>query len=1187
MSPWVCPFFSRSAKLAGAILVTGLLVLAVSAQSLTITTLTTLQGADGMVLDVTGNLYVSDSTRFTIRKITPAGIVTTLAGSAGVSGYVDASGTSARFRQPGPIVRDAAGNLYVGDGGRVRKITPDGAVTTLVAGAGLAGSASSGSSANAFNGAAVWVFAGPSALALDAANNLYVAEGSSIRKIGVEGRESEFVGLRSTPGAVDGIGLNARFGSIHALARDGSGNFYVADGINHTIRKISPAGVVTTVAGLAGVIGSVDGSGTTARFNGPKGIALDGAGALLVVEEGAIRRISSTGNVSTVAGGATLPPVFGPDGRAIFSDGIGALARITLGTAVVADSAGVVYFSSIGLLGSIRKGVSVPVAAKVIVSPQSLSAPAAQRASFTVVANGNPIVGYQWQRQVSGKTAWEHVADGPRFSGATTAVLVASDVVATMTGDPFRCVVSNHLGSDASTAAVLRVDLPVVVVPLAVSTLAGRAGTNAGREDGVGGAARFTGPMAVALDVSGNLYVADTFGHRIRKVTAGGVVTTLAGSGTQGSLDGVGAVAQFSWPSGVAVDRTGNVFVADAGNSMIRKITPTGVVTRFAGGVEARPMITRPTAITFDPSGNLLVAAGGFSSILVKITPDGLVSYLPIPQDLLTTGLDALKEASGLAIDGAGNIYIANTEAHTICRFSLLGVLTVVAGKTSVAGAVDGLAANARFKSPAGIAVDPAGNVFVADSGNHTIRKITPAGIVSTVAGVAPSAANVNSWGASDGIGGAARFSQPRGLALDRGGNLYIADALNHTIRRSKVGDAVVVGDPVVLSVVATIDSEPVAYQWRKDSAAIAGATKEIFMIEAVSAADAGDYAVEVGLQGFGSISEAVKVIVGLLGQAPVVPPVGPPLVGPIMPPVVAPLVPPILAPVVPVEPPGARPVAPPVVVPVVPPAPVSRIVNLSIRSEAGQGAGALVVGFVVNGRVPLLVRGVGPSLAQFGVGSTLADPRLSLYAGSTLNLSNDNWGNATDMMDAVARLGAFALAAGSLDAALLTTVGSGSFTAECAGASSAKGIVLVELYDAATTATGRLVNVSARSWVNAGEGILIAGFSISGTASQSVLIRGVGPALAVFGVVDVLADPQLRLLDASGALKAQNDNWADHGAARDVTLVAQSVGAFALADGSKDSAVVATLRPGTYSVQMSGVGGASGVGLIEIYELP
>jgi hypothetical protein len=271
-----------------------------------------------------------------------------------------------------------------------------------------------------------------------------------------------------------------------------------------------------------------------------------------------------------------------------------------------------------------------------------------------------------------------------------------------------------------------------------------------------------------------------------------------------------------------------------------------------------------------------------------------------------------------------------------------------------------------------------------------------------------------------------------------------------------------------------------------------------------------------------------------------------------------------------------------------------SRLVNLSVRSSAS-AADPLIAGFVVGAgeALPLLVRGVGPTLGAFGVPGVLTDPTVTVVAsGGATVASNDNWGtasNAAQLSASALQLGAFALPNASLDAALLPSLPSGAYTALVAGKGAAAGIALAEAYDAAADATksARLINVSARTRVGTGADILIAGFVIQGTAPKQVLIRAVGPTLAAFGVSGTLADPQLALFrQGSTTPLQQNDNWLQAANAAQIGLASAQVGAFSLAANSKDAAILVTLEPGAYTAQVSGVGATTGTALVEIYEV-
>ncbi len=273
------------------------------------------------------------------------------------------------------------------------------------------------------------------------------------------------------------------------------------------------------------------------------------------------------------------------------------------------------------------------------------------------------------------------------------------------------------------------------------------------------------------------------------------------------------------------------------------------------------------------------------------------------------------------------------------------------------------------------------------------------------------------------------------------------------------------------------------------------------------------------------------------------------------------------------------------------------RLTNLSIRTNVGIGGQALIVGFVTGGAnttgtKPLLMRGAGPALGEFGLSGFLADPTLSLFSGTTVLASNDNWAGDAQVTTIGSQVGAFAFAASSRDAALYSpTLGSGTYTIQIAGVGGTSGIALAEIYDPTPANlffanTPRLINVSARAQVGTATNIPIVGFTISGNLPQTVLIRAIGPTLGGFGITGALADPKLELY-AGNSLFLANDNWGDVVGAGGLSAAAASVGAFPLDPASRDAVQLVTLKPGSYSAQVSGVGNTTGVALIEIYEVP
>ncbi len=272
-----------------------------------------------------------------------------------------------------------------------------------------------------------------------------------------------------------------------------------------------------------------------------------------------------------------------------------------------------------------------------------------------------------------------------------------------------------------------------------------------------------------------------------------------------------------------------------------------------------------------------------------------------------------------------------------------------------------------------------------------------------------------------------------------------------------------------------------------------------------------------------------------------------------------------------------------------------ARITNLAIRSRSGLGVETLIVGVTVggagtSGSMPLLFRGAGPTLAVFGVPGFLVDPVLSVFSDTTFT-QNDNWGSDAGLTAVFSRVGAFPFTSGaSLDAALYSpTVRPGGYTVQISGARGTTGVALAEVYDAtppgeSTAATPRLTNVSARTQVGTGGDTLIAGFVISGSSNKTVLLRAAGPALVELGVSGVLLDPKLELYGSDGALVTSNDNWSG---TAELTAAFTAVGAFSFETTSKDAALLVTLRPGAYTAQVTGIGGTSGIALVEVYEVP
>lgn len=345
--------------------------------------------------------------------------------------------------------------------------------------------------------------------------------------------------------------------------------------------------------------------------------------------------------------------------------------------------------------------------------------------TFTVTASGSPAPTFQWQR------------DGSDISGATTSQYATGFVDVSDSGSTWRVIVSNSAGSITSGDAILTVQPPSPAATAVVAVVAGVLNQSS-VADGTPGSFKY--PAGMSVDAGGNLFVADLLGRTIRRISSAGSVSTLAGlTDNGGANDGDNSTARFNLPAGIALDAAGTIYVSDIGNHNIRTISPGGSISTIAGGITG-------------------TSAAGYV--------DG------------AAGVARFKTPWGIAVDSSGTVYVADTGNHVIRMINSAGMVSTLAGVAGSPGAVDGTDTNARFKSPTGIVIGTDGNLYVADQGNNTIRKVTTAGNVSTLAGAAGIRGN------ADGTASDARFSSPTGLCTDNAGNLYISDTSNHLIRK-------------------------------------------------------------------------------------------------------------------------------------------------------------------------------------------------------------------------------------------------------------------------------------------------------------------------------------------------------------------------------------------------------------------
>jgi uncharacterized protein (TIGR03437 family) len=642
--------------------------------------------------------------------------ISTFAGGAPPSTPVAASG--AAIGLPLRTAIDGGGNLYFSSSNSVFRMDTTG-VLTLIAGTSRAGYAGDGGPATA---AELNV---PQGVAVDKSGNVYIADSANnvIRMVTPDGTISTVAG--NGIGGYSGDGYPAVYAQIHTptgMAVDGSGNIYVAESGSSVIRKFTVGGNISTPAGSSAIGYWGDGgSAKIAQFINPQDVAVDSSGNLFIADTGnaVIRKVDTKGNISTVAGSNVVG--YTGDGGAATS------AEINAPRGVAVDSSGNIYIAEFGD-SVIRK-----VTAKGTIST------IAGTGVYGFAGDGGPAAKAQLANP------WSVAVDG---SG-------------------------NVYIPDQLNARVRKIDSSGNI-----NTIAGNGLLSYSGDNGQASRAQLYGPQATATDPSGNVYIADTQNNRVRKVSPAGVITAFAGSGTAGFAgDGGAAVsAQLARPAGVAADSAGNVYISDSANGAVRKVTPDGIINTIA-------QLIRPQGMAVDAAGNLYVADSADSRIR-KISAAGVLSTIGGTGQPGYSGDGGPAVAAqvnspfGVGVDAVGNVYVADTGNNLLREITPDGAVKTVAG-TGVAGHLGdgGPALSAQLAAPISVVVDGGGNIYFADSGSR-VRKIAPDGTIATILG-----GNAPGYSGDNGPAGNAQINSPSGLALDSAGDLYVADTGNNAVR--------------------------------------------------------------------------------------------------------------------------------------------------------------------------------------------------------------------------------------------------------------------------------------------------------------------------------------------------------------------------------------------------------------------
>jgi uncharacterized protein (TIGR03437 family) len=755
-----------------------------------------------MFFDGGGNFYFAEYNGHRVRKVSPTGVITNVAGT-GVGGFSGDGGKaiSAQLSQARAALPDKNGNIYIIDGAnnRVRRVDAATGNIATIAGTGEAGFSGDGGPATQAR-LSFGTLAG--AMTLDAAGNLYIADSNNhrIRRIAADtGTITTIAGTGTAGyGGDNGPAASAILNNPQGLIFDKDGNLLLSDTGNFRIRKIAAnTGTISTIigTGTSGVTGD-GGPATAATLAGVYSIALDAAGNLYLSDVSAtrVRRVAAADNViNTVAGGG---------GNVLSPDGGGAIgAGIPLGLGIGIDTQGSLLIAEANgfrirkLINGLANDTVAPTVA--LAEPTtgmtytSTSALLLLRGS---AADNGTVVSVRWSNDrggngsASGASSWliPNVTLQPGINNIT---VTAWDVS----------------GNAGSTELAVNYAPEQVVVTLAGTGMIGDRG-----DGGPGTAAELYQPRGVAVDSKGNIYVADTQNRRVRRISPSGQIAAFAGTGGLGSSGdgGPAAEATFNFPNVVIVDKADNVYISDQLNHRIRKVTPDGKISTIAGtgegfggfggdgGPATAAQLNGQVGLAVDANGNLFIAdrsnnrirrIDAATGIITTIAGTGVIGG---DGDGGTATQAELSQPTGVAVDGAGNVYITDTGNRRIRRVSAAdGKISTIAGTGAAGFSGDGGPATSALLGlayPATLAFDAAGDLYFADRNNHRIRKIALAtGIITSVAGTGVAGFSGDGTGP---VGTALSF--PTSVAFDSAGNLIIADSGNNRVRRVRLASS-------------------------------------------------------------------------------------------------------------------------------------------------------------------------------------------------------------------------------------------------------------------------------------------------------------------------------------------------------------------------------------------------------------
>ena len=781
---------------------------------------------EGLAVDGHGNIFVADALNHRIRRVDAAtGTIDTIAGTGeqGTSGD-GGPATEAKLAFPEDVAVDDAGNVYITDGARIRKVDADEGTIRTIAGMEEHGYSGDGGPA------AEALLSGPDGVAVDDAGNVYIADSARIRKVdAASGVIDTIAGIGDVRGPVDignvgdgGPATEARLSFHSAMAVDGHGNVYVADNFNHRIRRVDAfTGIIDTIAGTGEQLCCQHGSPATEfRVSFPNGLAVDASGNVYFTETGGpyISFVSGKNDQDRVR---VLKPLFGvtlrtPDGTLDLSgyftgfdavryevespDGIVETVLVMgseVAIAALNAGVGVITVTAIGSDGT-RATLTIPVTVDAAVLAYTISTLAgnsyvwdgepATRAwlespgALAVDAIGNLYIvdrGHQRIRKVDAFTGRIRTMAGTGEEGYSGDGGPATKAMLSFPNDVAVDAIGNVYIADGNSR-IRKVD----AFTETISTIAGTGERGYSGDGGLATEAQLGAPFSVAVDGAGNLYISETVNSRIRKVDAAtGIISTIAGTGERDySGDGGPAAEAPLWnPLGVTVDGAGNLYIADNTNSRIRKVdAATGIISTVAGmgrrghggdGGPATEAQLVPRDVAVDGAGNLYIAS---ANRIRRVDGAGIISTIPHEVNPLSL--------RGLAVDPKGNVYFTQSFTNVVRKFDPAAGTTLTAAG---GGYLDHFIATlGKLSNPGGVAVDSFGNVYVADTQNQRVRGVSAyGGGISTIVGTGE-----RGYSGDGGPATEAGLAFPNGVAVDASGNIYISDGWNRRIRKVDAG---------------------------------------------------------------------------------------------------------------------------------------------------------------------------------------------------------------------------------------------------------------------------------------------------------------------------------------------------------------------------------------------------------------